>query len=107
TKTYASASATTALQAFVWACSYCPSRGCLGSSKSGRFTSARSTSRVSNLAWRSADPENHFPTSRPTRPGRGLPMITWGLGIHEIYQLVLYFGNRLPTAVYQTPPIQS
>src|ERR1700691_1420923 len=55
---------------------YCRSRGWLGSSRKGRFTSARSATVTSKAPWARARPMNHCPMGKPARPGRVEAMTT-------------------------------
>src|SRR5262249_56085 len=68
----ASAAFTRALHAFVCACSYCPRRGCFGSSRSGSAASFKSARPTSNFACAWAGAKNHWAIGRPARPGRAL-----------------------------------
>src|SRR5271165_617423 len=72
-------------QRFVCSCAYFFSMGCSGSSRNGRFCSARSTSVTSKPECSRVRPSNHLPTARPPRPGRVLATTTWSLGLLMIH----------------------
>src|SRR4051794_33401488 len=83
TRTNASARSTRALHCHVCSCVYWRSRGWLGSSMSGRLSSARSATSTSKPPCASARSVNQRPTGRPARPWRVLAMMIWRVGIYR------------------------
>ena len=76
TKTKQSAASTVRLQERVCSWTYWRILGRLGSSISGRASSARSVTPTENLSSRRHWSANHEPIGSPARPGRVLAMTT-------------------------------